>query len=72
MICPVCRLELGVERREGELVLTYSVGDWRVRCANVDRGGPVLCSSLRSALLTQLTEGKVTLLRKPKPQNGPN
>jgi hypothetical protein len=53
-------------------VLTYSVGDWQVRCPNVDRGGPVLCGSLRSALLMQLTEGKVTPLRKPKPHTGPN
>jgi len=26
MICPVCQLKLGVERREVELVLTYSLG----------------------------------------------
>ena len=32
MRCPVCQLELGVERQAGEVVLTYSFKDWAERC----------------------------------------
>ena len=44
MICPVCQLELGVERRAEELVVTYRFGDWRPQCPCP--GAPVMCSNL--------------------------
>ena len=56
MICPVCKLEVGVERRTDELVVTYRFGDWRPRCPNPD--DPVPCSNLLPAILSMLTDGK--------------
>jgi hypothetical protein len=61
MICPVCRLELGVERQAGEIVLTYSFGDWVQRCTN-QRGAPVLCANLMPTVLG-LLPGKATPFR---------
>jgi len=58
MICPVCRLELGVERQAGELVLTYSFKEWAVGCLRRDQGSPALCDELKPKLLTLLTNGK--------------
>jgi hypothetical protein len=60
MLCAVCQLALGIERRERELVLTYNVKDWRARCACCDRGDPLLCSNLLPTILTLLTEGRAT------------
>jgi hypothetical protein len=62
MPCPLCQVELGIERREGELVLTYNFKDWRTHCACRDRGDPVLCSNLLPTILTLLTEGRATPL----------
>ena len=53
MICPVCGLELGVERQAGEVVLTYSIGDW-VQSCTYQRGDPALCAHLMPAILKQL------------------
>ena len=47
MLCPVCQLELGVERRADELVLTYTWKEWAARCRNRARGDPVSCAMLR-------------------------
>ena len=53
MICPICKLELGVERPEGEVVLTYSLKDW-AGCTY--RGGnPVLCPNLMPTILKLLS-----------------
>ena len=68
MICPVCQLELGVERQAGEVVLTYSIGDWVQRC-RYQRGDPVLCANLMPIILGLLPE-KTTPFRsehRPKP-----
>ena len=45
MICPVCRLELGVERQAGEVVLTYSFGDW-VRALHATSGAIRCCAPI--------------------------
>ena len=42
MRCPVCELELGVERQAGEVALRYSFKDWVNRCS-CQRGDPALC-----------------------------
>jgi hypothetical protein len=60
MICPVCQLELGVERQAGEVVLIYSFGDWVQRC-HYQRGDPVLCANLMPTILNEL--GKATPFR---------
>jgi hypothetical protein len=54
MRCPVCQLELGIERRDGEFTLTYNLSDWSKRCPCRDRGGPVLCSNLMPTVLKSL------------------
>ena len=54
MICPVCQLELGVERRAGELVVTYRFGDWRQQCPCPDN--PVMCSNLLPTILNRCSE----------------
>jgi len=46
MICPACRLELGIERRADELVATYDLEEFRLRCACRELGDPLLCSNL--------------------------
>ena len=43
MRCPVCKLELGVERRANEVVLTYSFKDWGSAAAVVP--GPIRCGA---------------------------
>jgi hypothetical protein len=58
MTCPVCKLELGIERREGELVLTWNVEDWRKHCTSRDLGSPTLCSNLLPTILKMLAKGK--------------
>ena len=68
MRCPVCQLELGVERQAGEVVLTYSFGDWVQRCRH-QRSDPVLCANLMPTILALLPE-KATPFRsehRPKP-----
>src|SRR5262245_5068640 len=59
MICPVCRLEVGLERRAGELALTWSAEDWSKRCLSRDLGDPVLCKNLGPAIRELLSERKV-------------
>ena len=59
MICPVCKLELGVESRADEVVLTYNFKDWEQRCRCRERGDPALCGLLRSTILELLSETKV-------------
>jgi hypothetical protein len=50
MRCPVCQLELGVERQAGEVVLTYSFKDWAERCRH-QRIDPVSCALLKPTIL---------------------
>ena len=54
MRCPVCKLELGVERRANEVVLTYSFKDWGQRCRRRAGGDPVWCGHLLPTILEQL------------------
>jgi len=56
MRCPVCRLELGVERRADELVLTYRFDEWMAGCRCRARGDPVLCGNLLPTILKMLPE----------------
>ena len=63
VVCPVCQLELGVERRGGELTLTYIFRDLKARCLFGDRGDPVFCGHLLPRILQELPESKVTPLR---------
>jgi len=58
MHCPVCQLELGVERRAGELVVTYSVRDWEQRCRCRQRGDPVVCDNFLPTILKLLADNK--------------
>ena len=60
MHCPVCELELGVERLGGELVLTYSFKEWTAGCRCPARGDPALCGHLLPTILEQLQGCKVT------------
>ena len=64
MRCPVCGLELGVERRAEEHVVTYRFGDWRPRCPNPD--DPVICSNLLPTILAMLTDDKPNETDKPR------
>ena len=66
MICPVCQLELGVERQAGEVVLTYSVGDWVQRCT-YQRGTPVLCANLMPTILEVTKAAPFRSEPRPKP-----
>ena len=54
MRCPVCKLELGVERRANEVVLTYCFKDWGQRCRCRAGGDPVWCGHLLPTILEQL------------------
>jgi hypothetical protein len=65
MNCPVCQLELGIERREDELVLRWNAQDWRARCSLREPGDPVLCTHLRPIILKMLT---ITSIRTGKPR----
>jgi hypothetical protein len=57
MRCPVCELELGIERRTDEVVVTYHFEDWAQRCRCRSRGDPVSCAILRPSILEQLPKG---------------
>ena len=46
MRCPVCQLELGIERRAAEIVVTYSFKDWPAGFRCRQGGDPVLCDNL--------------------------
>jgi hypothetical protein len=70
MICPVCQLELGIERRAGELVLTYSFMDWAAGCRCRQSGDPVLCGNLLPTILKELAESKVAALRSKSTREG--
>jgi len=63
MICSVCQLELGIERRADEVVLTYSFKDWAARCRCRAEGDPAWCGHLLPHILKQLQESKVTPFR---------
>jgi hypothetical protein len=65
MICPVCRLELGVKRQDGEVVLTYSFGDWIQRCT-YQRCNPVLCANLMPTILELLTQSARSAVVEPR------
>jgi hypothetical protein len=58
MICPVCQPELGVERREDELVLTYSFKEWVAGCRSRAEGDPA--PFLRPTILKLLPETKAS------------
>jgi hypothetical protein len=58
MYCPKCRLELSVERRAGELILTHSFKEWPADCCCRTRGDPALCCKLMPTILEMLPEGK--------------
>jgi|RhiMetdeSRZDD1v2_1073273.scaffolds.fasta_scaffold661093_2 hypothetical protein len=60
MICPVCKLELGVERRADEVV-TYSFEASGCRCR--ERGDPALCRHVLPTILTMLPEAEATPIR---------
>jgi hypothetical protein len=67
MRCPICQLELGVERRAGEeVVLTYSFGDWVQRCT-YQRGDPVLCANLMPTILKLLPQQAMPFRSAPRP-----
>ena len=71
MRCSVCQLELGVERRAGEVVLTYSFKDWGQHCRCSAGGDPVTCAILRPAILKMLSEAKSTPFRsEPRAKEG--
>jgi hypothetical protein len=55
MICPVCQLELGVERQAADVAVTYSIKDWGERCRG-QHGGPVLCRNLMPTILALLPQ----------------
>ena len=63
MICPVCQLEVGVERREGELALTWNMEDWKKSCVARDRGDPVLCTNLLPTIIKMLAKGEASTAR---------
>jgi hypothetical protein len=54
MLCAVCKLELGVERRADQVLLTYSFKDWEQRCRCRAGGDPVWCGHLLPTILKQL------------------
>ena len=60
MICSVCQLELGIERREDELLLG-DFRDWRTRCVSLDRGDPLMCKNMRPTILKMLPDA-ITLV----------
>ena len=60
MRCPVCQLEICVERQAGEVVLTYCFKDWAERC-RYQRGDPILCANLMPAILELLPQTKPLL-----------
>jgi hypothetical protein len=53
MHCPVCHLELHVERQGDEVVLTYSLDEWLQRCRD-QRGDPISCTHLKPTILDLL------------------
>jgi hypothetical protein len=54
MRCPICQLELGVERQAAEVALTYSFSDWEQHCHHRAAGDPVWCGHLLPTILKQL------------------
>jgi hypothetical protein len=46
MKCPLCQLELGVERQAGAIVLTYAFKQWSATCRCRASGGAALCDNL--------------------------
>ena len=67
MICPVCKLELGVERRAGELVLTYGLQKWSADCCCRERGDPVQCCRVLPAVMKLMANGKAPSVETGKP-----
>ena len=67
MRCPVCQLELGVERQAGEreLVLKYSFKDWVERCGH-QRGDPMLCANLMPTILELLKKSGPSAVVEPR------
>jgi hypothetical protein len=75
MNCPVCQVQLGIERRADEVAVKYDLKDWSMRCPFRDRGDVLLCSNLLPVILELLTEklltgSKVTSLDTGKPREG--
>jgi hypothetical protein len=71
MRCPVCELELGVERRAGEVVVTYSFKDWGQHCRCRAGGDPVTCAILRPIILKMLPEANASSCRsEPRAKEG--
>ena len=65
MLCPVCQLELGVERQAGDVVLRYSLKDWADRCS-YQQGDPVLCAHLMPTILKLLPEKATPFRSEPR------
>ena len=70
MRCPICQLELGVERRADELVLNYSFKEWAAGCRCRERGDPVLCCNLLPTILKMLPESQSHSIPVGTPQEG--
>jgi hypothetical protein len=60
MNCPVCQVQLGIERRVDEVAVEYDLKDWIMRCPFRDRGDALLCSNLLPIILKSLTEELLT------------
>lgn len=60
LICPACLLELGVERRADEVVLTYSFKNWEQHYHCRAEGDPVLCGNVLPTILRMLPAAKTT------------
>ena len=57
LICPVCDLSLGVNCRDGGVVITYDLQDWNARCRQLRCGDPALCKHFRSLMVALLADG---------------
>jgi hypothetical protein len=65
MICPTCRLELGIERRADELVATYDLEAFRLQCACRELGDPLLCGNSLPTVLKLLESNIGPTMRPP-------
>ena len=54
LTCPVCWLEIAIERLSGEITLKYSVPEWKAQCTSQLGDGPALCVNVRPLILELL------------------